>query len=994
MTQPESYDPLKIEAKWQGIWEDFTPQEISSDSEDSKFYSLVMFPYPSGDLHMGHMRVYTISDVISRHKRMLGYNVINPMGFDAFGLPAENAALERGIHPAIWTEKNISRMRSQLKKMGTSYDWDREVISCSADYYRWSQWIFLKFYEMGLAYKKSAPVNWCPDCQSVLANEQVEDGYCWRHSNTLVEKRELSQWFFKITDYAQELLSDLDRLEHWPEQVKTMQRNWIGKSKGAEIDFAIESSSEKITIYTTRLDTIYGVSYLVISPKHPLIDKLITTTQKQSVSQYLSQLKQNQSESNSQLNKEEKTGVFTGSYAINPFTGEKIAIWIGNYVLMNYGTGVVMGVPAHDQRDFEFACKYSLPSKQVVFPINVDSIEFLEVTADSWQKEAAQISEEYAAELNEIFGEEEMKEWFAGDSPSHHRDKIFMALVQELTEESGSSFYLLRHNESIVGCGGIRRFTEDSCELKRLFIKREHRRQSYAKALVQYLESWASREGYAEIYLEFDSAQNTNQVNLNKTYQRLGYQQISKYHKRHTHDDTYMKKVLRGAYTEYGHVSHSGEFSGLDSSTAKEKMLSRAIEQGFGNERIQYRLRDWLISRQRFWGTPIPIAYDSEENIYPIPFEDLPVRLPDACEDLKLANCPQWLEYIHPSTGQKLRRETDTMDTFICSSWYFLRYADPHNQHLPFDKDLADKYLPVDQYVGGIEHAILHLLYARFFTKALRDAGLLGFCEPFERLLSQGMVTMYSPSEGKIAKMSKSRGNVVGIDDFVEEYGADAARLFMLFAGPARDEIEWSTEGAKGQFRFLQRIWRLVTEYADKIDLSVSLDSTNLDNLSSQAISLVKLTHQTIKAVSQDLSEERHSFNTAIARLFELTNTLYKAKDLTDEDFGAFAFAVRSLLLLLMPMAPHISSELWQRLKGSRQSWPTYDEALCAVEEFELVIQVNGKKVAGIICPLRCTEEEAKEIALKQEKVLIRLKDKELKKAIFVPRRLINLVVK
>jgi leucyl-tRNA synthetase len=825
----ENYQASRIEHKWQERWEKSQVNHLNADSAKKKFYSLVMFPYPSGDLHMGHMRVYTISDVISRHKRMQGYEVLNPMGFDAFGLPAENAALERGIHPAEWTEQNIAKMRAQLKKMGSSYDWSREIVSCRADYYRWTQWLFLKLYEKDLVYKKEAAVNWCPKCNSVLANEQVENGFCWRHSDTLVEKKNLAQWFLRITNYAEELLQDLQKLDHWPEQVKTMQANWIGKSSGAEIDFKVDAGEQIIQVYTTRLDTIYGVSYLVIAPEHPLVSELSHIPE---ISEYL-QKTQSLSEVDRQAEGREKTGVFSGLYAINPFDGARVPVWVADYVIGSYGTGAVMGVPAHDQRDYLFAQKYQMPVQSVIKPLE-------------------------------------------GEAPAGQ------------------------------------------------------------------------------------------------------------------------------AFTEAGQVFNSGEFNDLTTAEAKTAMLKRANKEGFGREKVQYRLRDWLISRQRFWGTPIPLAYKEDGEIVPVPTTQLPVELPKGT-NLNLAEQEDWLYFTDPQTGEKLRRETDTMDTFICSSWYFLRYADPHNQKVPFSSDLANQYLPVDQYVGGIEHSILHLLYARFFTKALRDLGLCNFDEPFERLLSQGMVTMFSEKEDKVTKMSKSKGNVVGIDRFIEEFGADSARLFMLFAGPPQDEIEWSEEGARGQLRFLQRVWRLTCHYAPQLKLQASGALANYQQAANK--DLVAQAHLTIRAVSNDLTADRYSFNTAIARMIELTNALYKftafgpnPRELNDpEELDAISFCIFCLLKLLAPFAPHLAAELWEITGGQdlvhAQSWPEYDPQATETDQFELVVQINGKKITALNCPKNLEKEKMEALALAEEKVKTRLQDKQLKKIIVVPNRLVNLVI-
>lgn len=1026
MQANEEYKPSEIEAKWQTRWEDLRVNELGAheindtNDKERKFYSLVMFPYPSGDLHMGHMRVYTISDVISRYKRMQGYKVLNPMGFDSFGLPAENAALERNIHPAEWTEKNINRMRQQLKKMGSSYDWKREVISCNSEYYRWTQWLFLKLYEKGLAYKKESPVNWCPKCASVLANEQVEDGCCWRHSDTPVEKKNLSQWFLKITDYAEELLSDLDTLTEWPEQVKTMQKNWIGKSSGSEIDFKIKNSSEKITVYTTRIDTVFGASYVVLAPEHELVSKITTPERKKEVDEYIASL-QNISEEERQQENRPKTGIFTGATVINSFNNEEIPVWIADYVLARYGTGAVMGVPAHDHRDFEFANKYSLPVKYVIeraFLNNKDEKVRVIKASEKNIKDAYAISKEYIAELTLQAGEEITQAYFQEDSKKAKNKELSDDYVlNDLLTEERNGFFLLEASGKIIGCAGIRNVKDtNSCELKRLFIRSEHRRNGYASFLLERVQDWASENNYKNIYLETDH----RQIGAVSLYSKEGFSKTEMYHE-NPHSDMFMNKELsQGAFVDYGTLRNSSEFNGLSSEEAKQKMTEFAQAKNFGKFKIQYRLRDWLISRQRYWGTPIPLAYKENGEIVPVPYEQLPVLLPRDCKDLKLENNKDWLYFTDPKTGEKLRRETDTMDTFICSSWYFLRYADPLNTELPFAKDKVEKFLPVDQYVGGIEHAILHLLYARFFTKALRDVGLLDFSEPFTRLLSQGMVTMYSEKEGKIAKMSKSRGNVVGIDDFVEKYGADSARLFMLFAGPPSDEIEWSDDGAQGQLRFLNRIWRLTLEFKDKINLSpesLYISQENINIFDPEQLDVIKRTHLTISAVTNDLSQERYSFNTAIARMFELLNSLYKFVDnrkrasqsldiqsFSELDLRVMSFGITSLLRVLSPFAPHISAELWQLVNQTyyknsetylihKETWLKFDPRIIQSDEFELVVQVNGKKLFSMMCDKKLSKGELEKLVLANDKIQTRLKDKQLRKSIIVPGRLVNLVI-
>lgn len=863
------YNPQQIEEKWQAEWEKLGIYKAIDNDARPKFYSLVMFPYPSGDLHMGHMRVYTISDVISRYKRMQGFNVLNPMGWDAFGLPAENAAIKRKLHPEQWTKSNIKYMRDeQLKKLGTSYDWDREVNTCEVSYYHWTQWILLKFYEKGLVYRKSAPVNWCPSCETVLANEQVENGACWRHPETPVEQKMMAQWFLKITAYTESLLKDLDLLKGWPERVCLMQKNWIGKSEGAELQFTVESKPNiKITVFTTRPDTVFGVSYLVLAPENPLVKELTTAENQEAVTKYISESKL-KSELDRMTTDKEKTGVPTGSFVVNPFNGDIVPIWIADYVLMSYGTGAVMGVPAHDERDFEFATKFKLPITEVISP----------------------------------------------------------------SGEPGGQ--------------------------------------------------------------------------------------------------------LKAAYTEPGVMINSGSFNGLASEEAKVKMTKWASENQSGGPRVQYRLRDWLISRQRYWGCPIPLIHCEKCGVVPVKESDLPVELPLDVEftgegGSPLAKNQKWLKAQCPQCGSESRRETDTMDTFIDSSWYYLRYCDTDNTKVAFDKKKADYWMPVDQYVGGIEHAILHLLYSRFFTKALRDCGLVSCDEPFTNLLSQGMVTKFSPQSGRIEKMSKSRGNVVGTTDFFKRYGADAARLFTLFAAPPEQELEWSEEGAIGQFRFLGRVWRFVQ---DMIDAEILGSKSNVrrefgekgltcaDGLSSAAKPLLQVAHYTIKSVTDDLAKERYCFNTAIARCMELVNQLYAyasaiAKEGNGKNGGdcessalssanqadkeLLAFAARSLILVLAPMAPHLSEELWHQCgfaKSAQDSihiakWPGFTPELTATDEFELVLQVNGKIVNKTMVKRGISEPEAKKVALDDEKIKKKLEGQEPRKVIFVKDRLVNIVV-
>ncbi|MBS2011209.1 MAG: leucine--tRNA ligase [Cyanobacteria bacterium SZAS TMP-1] len=853
------YVPQDIDEKWQEHWETLGIYKAVDDLKNQskpKFYSLVMFPYPSGDLHMGHMRVYTISDVISRQRRMLGYNVLNPMGWDAFGLPAENAAIKNNKHPEAWTKSNIAFMRdSQLKKLGTSYDWDREVTTCDVDYYRWTQWLFLKMYEAGLAERKEAPVNWCPDCLTVLANEQVvNDGFCWRHLETRVEQRLMSQWFLRITKYADELLQDLDTLKGWPERVRVMQANWIGKSQGAELYFTVESAPNiQIKVFTTRPDTVFGVSYVVLAPENPLVEKLTTDENREAVQKYVEASKL-RSDRDRQIGAEAgegekaKTGVATGSYVVNPFNGDVVPVLVADYVLMNYGTGAVMGVPAHDERDYAFAMALKMPVKEVISP------------------------------------------------------------------------------------------------------------------------SGQPTEGFSQ------------------------------------------------PFCDEGVLLNSGKFDGLPSAEARGKMIAWAEQNQAGKSRVQYRLRDWLISRQRYWGCPIPLVHCPKCGIKPVAESELPVVLPVEGVEFTgkggspLAKMEFFLAVECPSCGGDARRETDTMDTFIDSSWYFLRYADAKNPNEAFAKDKIDYWMPVDQYVGGVEHAILHLLYSRFFTRALKDMGLVKCTEPFTNLLSQGMVTMYSPVSKRIEKMSKSRGNVVGTTDFFKQYGADAARLFTLFASPPEQELEWNEDSAVGQYRFLGRVWRLVAELNEKgvicPDLQAAQGEIDEASLDPAARAVLRSVHKTIKAVTQDLSPERYVFNTAIARCMELVNALYKyvqeEKDLNSTQAReVLTYACKSLLLLLAPMAPHISEELFHQSKFAKSlqesihthAWPSFDEKLTIDDEIELVLQVNGKIVSKVAARRGLTREAAEAIALAEEKVVAKMNGGGARKVIVVPDKLVNVVI-
>ncbi|KYH31806.1 leucine--tRNA ligase [Neomoorella mulderi] len=822
------YNFKEIEPKWQRRWEASDLYRVTEDSDKPKFYCLEMFPYPSGNLHMGHVRNYSIGDVVARFKRMQGYNVLHPMGWDAFGLPAENAAIHRGIPPAEWTWSNIANMRRQLHAMGISYDWDREVATCHPNYYRWTQWLFLQMYKHGLAYRKKAAVNWCPSCATVLANEQVVDGACER-CHTPVIRKDLEQWFFRITDYAERLLSDLQKLPGWPEKVKIMQENWIGKSTGAEVIFRVEGSDEEIPVFTTRPDTLYGVTYMVLAPEHPLVMKLAAGKPQEKevagfvqAARYLSDLDRTATE-------KEKEGVFTGAYAINPVNNERVPIWIANYVLMEYGTGAVMGVPAHDQRDFEFARKYNLPVKVVIQP-----------------------------------------------------------------------------------------------------------------------------QGQ-----ELDGA------------------------------------TMTAAYVEDGIMVNSGPFNGLPNREGIGKVTAYLESIGKGKARVNYRLRDWLISRQRYWGAPIPMIYCDRCGLVPVPEEDLPVILPEGVEfkptgESPLKNCPEFVNTTCPRCGGPAQRETDTMDTFVCSSWYFLRYTSPHSQERAFERDKVDYWMNVDQYIGGVEHAILHLMYARFFTKALYDFGLVGVEEPFQNLLTQGMVL----KDG--SKMSKSKGNIVSPEEIIDRYGADTARLFILFAAPPERDLEWSDQGVKGCYRFLNRVWRLVAAYAGAVRQAGG--SPAFEKPADRE--LWRLLHATIKKVTEDI-EQRFNFNTAISAIMELVNGCYRYQDAVpanEQNLPLMGEVLRKLVTLLAPFAPHIAEELWQGL-GGRESvhlepWPAYDPGALVEQEVTLVVQINGKVRDRVQVPAGLPEEEVEKLILKREKVASLLAGQQVVKVIVVPDKLVNVVAR
>lgn len=826
----EKYAPHDIEAKWQKYWEENKTFKVEMDKDKPKSYVLEMFPYPSGNLHMGHVRNYSIGDVIARFRTMKGFNVLHPMGWDSFGMPAENAAIKHNIPPKKWTLENIANMTRQLKALALSYDWDREVTTCKEDYYKWTQWFFELFYKRGLAVKKESAVNWCDTCNTVLANEQVIDGKCWRCDHEVV-KKDLSQWFFKITDYADELLKDLDLLPGWPERVKTMQHNWIGRSEGLEFSFEIPALNDTVAVYTTRPDTAYGVTFMALAAEHPLIKKICENNPKADEINAFCERVRNQSEIERTSSESEKEGVFTGVYCINPFTGRKVEIWVTNYVLYDYGTGAVMGVPTGDQRDWMFADKYGIEKIVTICPIG-----------------------------------KELK-------------------LEEMT-----------------------------C-------------------------AYEEKEGM---------------------------------------------------------LVNSGEFTGMEMHKAMSAIMDKAEAEGFGKRRVNYRLRDWLISRQRYWGAPIPIIYCPHCGEVLVPEDQLPVRLPEDVSFNAGAKSPLATseEFVHckcPKCGADATRETDTMDTFLCSSWYYLRYTDAHNDKMPFDKELNNYWGPVDQYIGGIEHAILHLLYSRFFVKVLRDAGLVDYDEPFSNLLTQGMVI----KDG--AKMSKSLGNVVSPEEILSKYGADTARLFILFAAPPERELEWSDQGVEGSFRFLNRIWRIVQAFENVLAQKVT--EYDHSNLSEADKDLRRVLHSSIKKVTNDI-ETRFNFNTAISTMMELVNALYAYKEAAKEPNAGLVYeAISDLIKMMSPFVPHITEELWRGAIDANssvheQSWPECDEEALKVDNVEIVLQVNGKVRGRLTVPAEATKEELEKIAMADANVQAHIGDATVRKVICVPGRLVNIVAK
>ncbi|HBF0843675.1 TPA: leucine--tRNA ligase [Clostridioides difficile] len=803
------YNFKEVESKWQKIWKDNHQYKMdTAQTEKPNYYTLEMFPYPSGKIHMGHVRNYSIGDVVARFKKMEGYNVLHPMGWDSFGLPAENAAIKHGIHPHKWTMENIEEMKEQLNLLGISYDWDKEVATSTPEYYRFTQEIFLKFLEHGLAYKKKSYVNWCPSCETVLANEQVVQGACERCKATVL-KKDLEQWYFKTTEFAEELLNDLDTLDGWPEKVKTMQKNWIGKSTGADLVFDIDGTDKSMTVFTTRPDTTYGVTYMVLAPEHELVKELVAGTEYEADVEAFVKKMHTMTEIERTAADVEKEGMFIGRYVINPLNGKKVPLWIANYVLVEYGTGAIMAVPAHDERDRDFAEKY-----------NLDIIDVI---------------------------------------------------------------------------------TEDN-------------------------------------------------------------------------------KMI-----------NSEEFNGLDASEGFEGIIDKLEKEGRGKRTINYRLRDWLVSRQRYWGCPIPVVYCDECGIVPVKKEDLPVLLPTDVEftgkgESPLTTSKQFMSTTCPHCGKPARREVDTMDTFVDSSWYFLRYVDSNNENEPFSKELVNRWHPVDQYIGGVEHAIMHLLYARWFVKAFKSMGMVDFNEPFKNLLTQGMVLM----DG--SKMSKSKGNTVSPMDIIDEYGADTARLFVLFAAPPERDLDWSEQGVDGCFRFLNRVYRLVDELADVVKKDVEFGELN-----SQDKDMRYTIHSTLKKVTADLSE-KFGFNTAISALMELINDMYKYKELDNINEAVIKEGVQTIVTIIAPFAPHLGEELWTMI-GKEGSvfdidWPKYDEKALVKDEIEVVVQVNGKVRGKLTVNSNISKDEMEKVALEDEKIKGLVEGKTIVKVVAVPKKLVNVVVK
>ena len=846
----EKYFPEKIEQKWQQRWKESRVFEAKTDDPREKFYALEMLPYPSGFLHMGHVRNYSIGDALAWFKRLQGFNVLHPIGWDSFGQPAEQAAIKRGVNPREWTEENIAHMRGQLQRLGISYDWSREIAAHRPDYYKWDQWFFLKMLDRGLAYKKVSQVNWCPKEETVLSNEQSSGGICWRCS-TPVEKRDLEQWFLRITDYAEELVADIKQIEAgWPDKVLKRQSDWVGRSEGAFIDFPIKDSEHRIRVFTTRIDTIFGATAVVLSPEHPLLNELLNGSALKGDIEAFAEKVRTEKASGREIGEEEKEGLNTGVLAINPFSGETVPVWVANYVLMEYGTGAVMSVPGHDERDFEFAQKYSLPIRQVIAPVTHD-----QMTAEPMATTAGDASGE-----------------------------------------------------------------------------------------------------------------------------------------------------MKHSFTDYGVLINSGDWGGKLSDDAIAEMAAHAKAKGFGEAAVTYRIRDWGVSRQRFWGAPVPVVYCDKCGMVPVPYEKLPVVLPDNAHftgtgESPLAGVPEFVNTSCPKCDGPARRDTDTMDTFVDSSWYFFRYCDPRNDNAPFDPKITSQWTPVDQYIGGDSHAVMHLIYTRFWTKFMRDIGLVDFDEPVKRLLTQGMVTNRVAGTDDWKAMSKSLGNGVDPDQMIEAFGADATRLFVLFAAPAENELRWSETGTEGAIRFVRRVYTMVWKWQERL---ATPDGSTPAEWGPEARVLRRKTHQTIAKVTSDF-EELH-LNTSVAALMELFNQLsdFNADPATasPEDVFAVREALESLVVMLAPLAPHIAEEMWEGLGhaggllGGGRVWPVADPELAQREELEIPIQVNGKLRSRVIAAPDISEEDLRASALSDEKVRALIDGHEVVKVIVVPRRLVNVVIR
>jgi leucyl-tRNA synthetase len=962
----QRYNPKEIEPKWQATWAENKIYEASEDPSKPKRYILEYFPYPSGAaMHVGHVRNYTIGDVIARHARMQGMNVLHPMGWDAFGLPAENYAIKTGISPQQAIAENTGKFKQQLMTMGFSYDWSREFASSDPEYYRWTQWFFLLLYKRGLAYRKESAQWWCPVDKTILANEQVENGRCWRCGSE-VEKKTLKQWFFKITDYADRLAKDLDEID-WSESIKSMQRNWIGRSTGAEIRFNVVGFSEDITVFTTRPDTLYGATFMVLAPEHPLLDAIVPESHKQQVSNY-QQKARNKSDIERQETNREKTGVFTGAYAVNPINNEQIPIWTADYVLSGYGTGAIMAVPAHDERDYAFAKAFDLPVTFVVEPT------FGEAQGDDIQSEKI-----YAILRNPRNQTAVVLDWgprhknyggsmLIGGTVEDGEEHVVTA-EREIREETGYTNFTFVKEAEFKGHGYFYSNTKNA------------NYHASGKAMLFDLVDETREEG------------NLDEGEKNKftvTWQPL--EKIAAMLDDGTHAAMYRYLVLDEPYHGEGVMINSGPYDGLSSSEAREKIVADLAEKQLGQEKVNYRMRDWLISRQRYWGAPIPMIHCPKDGIVPVPEDQLPVVLPELKSfepsgdgRSPLANVAEFVNTTCPACGGFAERETDTMDGFACSSWYFLRFADPHNTEQAFDGKKAQFWLPVDDYIGGAEHAVMHLLYARMWTKVMQDAGMIDFGEPFKSLRNQGMILA---PDGQ--KMSKSKGNTIQPDELIDQgYGADSIRIMELFIGPWNQSANWSVEGMGGSYRFLQRIWNLVQEQLQAGEAQGNEDGAAVKGLQ-------RAVNKAVKKVSDDLADM--GFNTSIAALMELTNDLYKSKTELPMGSPLWRDSLETVLKLLAPFAPHMTEELWSQLGHTSSihlsTWPTYDEQFLVEDTVTIAVQVNGKLRGTVQAPAGTDQAAATELARVDAKIAANLEGKEIVKAIYVPGKLLNFVVR